>query len=339
MVSLSFTSPTTSSGVVVRVDPLFGYHRAPVEVLMSRAELVTVKRMERDIEVVGFGVPKSADAVEWRIEQSVAPSRTLDLSRRVLAQMQFLFETLGLFRVDPTFIVVGRSQKFINDTLESLDCFPNLVRTGGVHLMGATLCNRRVVVINLTGYFFLQRAGDTLTTAMETLPEPGLSRFNYKIADRNLSGLAHEWVHVARASSNDGRVAADEPAWVREGFAELMAGIARVLAFSPRMEYVDFHVIRLRKFVDWGRACPEPLRSYRDDSDLLAGCEYYLGAMAMEYLVSRMGGLPKVIDLFRRSAETLDFSRSFRATYGMSLDAFEARVDVYLRTVAALPGA
>ena len=55
------------------------------------------------------------------------------------------------------------------DVLESIDCFPNLVRTGGVHLMGATLCNRRVVVINLTGYFFLRSAGDRLTSALLAL--------------------------------------------------------------------------------------------------------------------------------------------------------------------------
>ncbi len=334
VVTLAFVP---SSAILVRVDPLFGYHRAPVRVLMTRAEAVTVDRMQRSVVTNAIGIPRTAASVEWLIEPSAVPSRTLDLSRKVLARLQFLFEDLGLTRADRTFVVVGRSQKFINETLESVDCFPNLVRTGGVHLMGAAVCNRRVIVINLTGYFFLLRAGDALTSDMETKPEPRLSGFNYKIADRNISGLAHEWVHVARASAHDGRVAVDEPAWVREGFAELMAGIARVLAFAPRMDYLDFHVVRLRKFADWGRSCPQSLRRYREDSDLLAGCEYYLGAVAMEYLVAQLGGLPKVIELFRASAEGLNFGRAFRETYGISLDAFEARADAYLRRIADLP--
>ena len=287
--------------------------------------------------VSSLRVPDTAKSVTWRIEPSALDSRTLALSRQVLARLQFLLEDLGLVRVAPTYIVVARSQAFINEVLESIDCFPNLVRTGGVHLMGATLCNRRVVVINLTGYFFLRSAGDRLTSALESAPEPDIRRLDYRIADRNISGLAHEWVHIARASANDGRVAADEPAWVREGFAELLAGVARVLTFPARMDYVDFHVVRLRKFADWRRTCAEPLRRYRDDSDLLAGCEYYLGALAMEYLVARMGGLAKVITLFRRSAETLDFSTSFFVTYGMTLDNFERRMDVYLGDIATLP--
>lgn len=327
-------------GVVVRVDPAFGVHPAVVAVRMTRDERRTVAMMTAETTRLGvssLGVPRTATSIEWKIEPSAVGSRTLALSRQVLARLQFLLEDLGLVRVAPTYIVVARSQAFINDVLESIDCFPNLVRTGGVHLMGATLCNRRVVVINLTGYLFLLSAGDRLTSTLESAPEPAIRNVNYKIADRNISGLAHEWVHIARASANDGRVAPDEPAWVREGIAELLAGVARVLAFAARMDYVDFHVVRLRKFADWRRTCTEPLRRYRADSDLLAGCEYYLGTLAMEYLVARMGGLAKVITLFRRSAETLDFSRSFLATYGMTLENFETRMDFYLGGIAALP--
>lgn len=330
-------------GVIIRVTPAFGAHREVVEVRTTRAERRVIELMTRSIESYRGAVassllaPRTAAAVVWRVESSAISSRTLQLSRQVLAQLQFLFESLGLVRADRTYVVVGRTQQFINDTLEELDCFPNLVRTGGVHLMGATLCNRRVIVLNLTGYFFLRRAGDLLTTAMESRPEPLFGKVDYRIADRNISGLAHEWVHVARASANDGTVPADEPAWVREGFAELMAGVARVLTFPSRMDYSVFHVVRIRKFADWERSCAEPLRRYREDAELLAGCEYYLGAVAMEYLVATMGGLPKAIELFRRSAELLSFSRAFRETYGESLDSFEQRADAYVRAIAALP--
>lgn len=340
LISVPFTA---EKGVIIRVTPAFGAHPEVVEVRTTRAERNVIGLMTRSIDTYRGTIassllaPRTATSVVWKVESSASSSRTLQLSRQVLAQVQFLFESLGLIRADRTYVVVGRTQQFINDTLEGLDCFPNLVRTGGVHLMGATVCNRRVIVLNLTGYFFLRRAGDVLTTALESRAEPNLGRVDYRIADRNISGLAHEWVHVARASANDGQVAPDEPAWVREGFAELMAGVARVLTFPSRMNYSVFHVVRIRKFTDWEGLCPEPLRRYREDADLLAGCEYYLGAVAMEYLVATKGGLPKAIELFRRSAELLSFSKAFRETYGESFDSFEQRADAYARAIAALP--
>ena len=327
----------TGRNTIVTVDPAFGSHSTPVRIFMTSAELATVRRMPAEISSSGLGVATTAAAARWMVESTAVGSETLELSRRVLDRLQALFERLGLVRVDATYVVIGRTQKFINDSLASLECYPNLVRTGGVHLMGASLCNRRVIVINLTGYFFLRRAGDELTTAMEALAEPPINSLNYRIADRNISGLAHEWAHVARASATDGLVAPDEPAWMREGFAELMAGIARVHTFPKRMSYLGFHVVRLRKFADWGHYCTEPLRRYRQDSDFLAGCEYYLGALSVEYLVARMGGLGTLVELLKKSSELMNFERAFRIVYGMSLDTFETRMDSYLRAIADLP--
>lgn len=336
---LTFTSTAflRSRNVAVSVDPVIGRHVAPVRVLMTREEYATVRRMGRGISESAVGVPSTARSAVWFVEPSARGSETLEYSQAVLRQVQLLFEQLGLVRMSRTNIVVARTQRYINETLAALDCYPNLVRTGGVHLMGESICNRRVIVINLTGYFFLRSAGDELTERMESLPEPAFNKLNYRIADRNISGLAHEWAHIARASATDGIVAPDEPAWMREGFAEVMAGIARVRAFSARMSYATFHVVRLRKFADWGSFCTEPLRRYRVDSDFFAGCEYYLGALAVEYLVARMGGLDALVELFRASAESLDFPAAFRATYGMTLDAFERRMDPYLRAIADLP--
>lgn len=301
---------------------------------MTRDEFESVNLIVDKLSVSALGVPVTAGAARWIIEPSASSSRVLAISRRNLLYLQLLLESLGLMRVDTAHIVIGRSQKFLTDSLARLGCFPNLARTGGVHLMGSSLCNRSVIVINLTGYFFLRKVGDKLTTAMETLPEPGLWTVDYRIADRNLSGLAHEWAHIARASATGGFVPRDEPAWVREGFAEVMAGIAQSLSYPRRYSYVDFHVIRLRKFSNWGRYCRQPLREYRANSAQLAGCEYYVGALAVEYLIARMGGLERLIALFRNASESMNFRTAFRTTYGVSLGAFEKSIDGYLRAIA-----
>jgi hypothetical protein len=334
---LGATAFARSDTVLVGADPVLGRHVAPVNVLMTREEFATVRRMGREISALAGGAPPALPTVEWLVESSARGNRTLEFSQAVLRRAQVLFEQLGLVRLGRTHIVIARTQRFINESLALLDCYPNLVRTGGVHLMGEAVCNRSVIVINLTGYYFLRSTGDVLTERMESLPEPAFNRLNYRIADRNISGLAHEWAHVVRASATDGVVAPDEPAWMREGFAEVMAGIARVQAFSPRMSYATFHVVRLRKFANWGDSCGASLGRYRVESDFFAGCEYYLGALAVEYLIARMGGLVAIATLFREAARSRDFSGAFRATYGMSLGAFEQRMDAYLSSIAELP--
>jgi hypothetical protein len=331
------TAFARSGNVVVTVDPFLGRRVGQVSVVMTREEQTTVRRMEREISAYAVGAPPVSLTAEWLIESAARDSRTLGFSQAVLRRAQVLFEKFGLVRLSRTYIVIARTQRFINETLAALDCYPNLVRTGGVHLMGEAVCNRSVIVINLTGYYFLRSAGDVLTERMESLPEPAFNRLNYRIADRNISGLAHEWAHIVRASATDGAVAADEPAWMREGFAEVMAGIARVQAFSTRMSYSTFHVVRLRKFADWGNFCTASLRRYRIVSDFFAGCEYYLGALAVEYLIAWMGGLTTLASLYRTASASLDFSQAFRSTYGMTLDAFEQRMDTYLRAIADLP--
>ena len=325
--------------VVVRVDPMLGRHSGEVRAALTREEFAVVRSMERRASVATAATaPATASAARWIIEPSAATSRTLALSREVLRELQLLVERLGLVRIVPINVVVGRSQRFINESLGALGCFPNLVRTGGIHLMGASVCNRSVIVINLTGYFFLRNASDQLTDDMATRREPPINRLDYRIAERNISGLAHEWAHVARASAIDGRVPTDEPAWFREGFAEIMSGIATVRAFADRTSYTTFHVVRLRKFTDWGSICTESLRRYRSDSEFYAGCEYYIGALAVEYLIARMGGLDRLVKLLKRASVIMDFHRAFQSTYGMSIDDFERRMDVYLQKIAAIPG-
>ena len=339
MVCVVFVSTAfaRSGNVAVSVDPLLGRRVGQVRVLMTHEEWTTVRRMKREISAYVVGAPSASPTAQWLIESSARDSTTLEYSQTVLRRAQALFERFGLVRLSRIYIVIARTQRFINETLAALDCYPNLVRTGGVHLMGEAICNRSVIVINLTGYYFLRSVGDVLTERMESLPEPAFDRLNYRIADRNISGLAHEWAHIMRASATDGVVVPDEPAWMREGFAEVMAGIARVQAFSTRMSYSTFHVVRLRKFADWGNFCSASLHRYRVESDFFAGCEYYLGALAVEYLIARMGGLDTLASLYRKAAASRDFSQAFRSTYGMTLDAFEQRMETYLRAIADLP--
>lgn len=330
--------PARGQGIAVRIEPGFGRHNGTVRVLMTRDELETIRLLEDQIAASSVSAaPETARAAKWIIEPSAVGSRTLDFSRRALTSLQAWFERIGLVRVDQIYIVIGRTQRFINESLASIGCAPNLSRTGGIHLMGSSLCSRTAIVINLTGYFFLHSINDVLTPQMEVMAEPPLASIDYRIADRNLSGLAHEWSHIARASATRGLVPSDEPAWIREGFAELMAGIARVHAFPKRLSYVDFHVIRLRKFTDWGPYCRASLREYRADSNLLGGCEYYVGPLAVEYLIARMDGPEKLVALFQKASELMNFKRAFRIIYGLSLDAFEKQVARYLREIAELP--
>ena len=337
MMSTGFTS-ASSDRVVVRVDPKLGRHVGTLRIFMTRAELRTVQLMERQAStvLVPDGFPAGL-AARWFIEPSARDSTTLAISREALVKLQALFENVGLVRTTRTNIVIGRTQQFINESLDAIGCKPNLARTGGIHLMGSSLCDRGAIVINLTGYFFLHSIGDKLTDAMESWSEPRLDTLDYRIVARNLSGLAHEWAHVARTSATGGLVPTDEPAWLREGFAEVMAGIALVRLLGDRFTYTDFHVTRLRTFTDWGSVCREPLSAYQKDSKYLAGCEYYVGPLAVEYLIARMGGLLKFVALFHTASRLGNFARAFRMTYGMSISAFERKFDSYVRPIALLP--
>ena len=345
-VAFGATAMTANDGTptvrTVTVDPAFGRHVGAVRVAMTADELSTVRRMTQiaanpvggSMDESTLGVPGVAQLATWYVEDSAIDSRTLILSRKVLASIQQLLATVGLVRIEPTAIVVARTQDYINDTLSSIGCRPDLSRTSGLHLMGEIVCNRHVIVINLTGYFFLVSEGDLLTPELESRREPAMRSTDYRIADRNISGLAHEWAHIARVSLTGGLVAADEPVWFGEGMAELLTGLAKVRAFPSRMSYSTFHVVRLRKFADWGRVCGGSLRDYRRAT--ASGCEYHLGAMAVEYLVARMGGLSKLIDLIRASSRTLEFAVAFRSVYGVSLSSFERTVDAYLAPIGRL---
>ena len=319
---------------VDRVTVPYGNTPSPVRVRLTPDEDRVIASMQALIDrrpVIGYD---SSRILTWVIEPSARSSTTLAMSRRILNTLQQIFDSNDFRDTLATTVVVGRSQRFLRQAVESRGCVPDLRRTNDIFLMASAVCNRRFIVINLTGYFFLTSATQSITAALERRREPPIARTSTFIVDRNLSGLAHEWAHIARAASGSGAIQPGEPAWMREGFAELMSGIARVQTFRDKMTFKSFHVLRLRKFADWTSRCTEPLRRYRGDTELLNGCEYYVGPLAVELLVADYGGLPSLLRLWETSNLRLDFEDAFESVYGMTLSYFETVADSYISAIA-----
>lgn len=312
----------------VTVKAPYGYSAGRISVRLSDSEWRIIKRLEpltRLPEVIE-NLPQQT--ITWKIEESALTSPTLQLGMRALQDTRKIFGLLGV-QEEPVTVVVGRTQKFIKSQLATLNCFPNTESTNGVFVMGAAVCGYKIIVINLTGYFFYRSVGQRITSAMETRAEPRIANFPYLIIDRNVSGLSHEWVHIVRGAMAEGYVPPDEPAWFREGLAEIVAGIARASSFTNRLNYLGFHVIRIRKFSAWPSRCLLPLKSYRQTGQTVSGCEYLRGATALELLLSYHGGLKKIVSLYRDLVETNDFTESFKRNYGFSLSSFEKTADRY----------
>jgi hypothetical protein len=319
---------------VVTIKPTYGYSVSPLRIRFSRSEIQITNRLQWLATKWIPENPVLPMPTYFLIEPSAENSTTIRLGRQAMEAVASLLTRP--FDPEPTrtYVVIGRTQEFLKSQLARVGCFPDLTSTNGLHLMGATLCNRQVIVINLSGYLFLRTRGQILTPLMETMNEPPISATSYLIADRNISGLAHEWVHATRALISRGFVPDNEPAWMREGLAEVLSGMARVKASQGRMTYRDFHAIRLRKFIKWPTSCTESTSAYRDNSSILGGCEYHRGAVAVELLIANYGGINKVIELYNDASITGDFFASFRNTYGMSIRNFELRADRYANYIS-----
>lgn len=203
---------------------------------------------------------------------------------------------------------------------ESISAIPNRDPTGDA-----------VIVSNVTGYLFLLRPDQRVTAAMEARVEPPLSRLNFRVAARNSSALAHEWVHFFRMAGLGGRVAPDEPLWFAEGFAEFWAAIAKVKHYGDDDAIVKSHIVRLRDFFDWERQCPGPLRTYRMDQG--NSCHYHLGMLAIEFLVANHGGLEATSELFAIDGTIPTFAEGFQRVFGIGLEEFEREADGYIETI------
>ena len=326
-----------SENISLVITPGFGAYIAPLIATMTPAEMRIINKAQEQVISVSVVKPLSARIVTWYIEPSAVNSPTVKLARRTLLGTQAMFEGLGIFEAKATSIVIGRTQKFLRETVTKLGCYPNLSRTWDQHLMGSSLCSDTIIVMNLSGYLFLTTPGQVVTREMETRPEPPIALQSYLLVHRNIAGLSHEWAHSVRTLMAGGEVPVGEPAWMREGFAEMVSGLARVKAFPARTSYADFHALKIHMFSNWASRCKLSLRAYAQNSDILAGCEYYKGLIAVEILLSDFGGLAKLMKLYKDTSVLRTFEASFLTNYGMTLPEFEVLADQYINDIAEIP--
>jgi len=329
--------PRPERSVTVSVTPPYGAWPRGLSTTFSLQEARIVRDLQGVVDVLSETeeVPRAVEYVNWHIEPSAEASPLLALARRSLLETQLLFERAGVLEVQRTDIVVGRTQAFLRSTVRSLGCNPDLSRTGGAYLMGASLCGNTVITVDLTGLIFLVRAGQQLAPWMEAAPEPPLASLPYQVVDRAVAVLSHEWAHAVRFVAAGATQPPGEPFWFREGFAEWVALASRVRAFEPGMSYLDAHAIRLHLFSNWPSRCSTDFAAYRLRGSVAGGCEYYLGLLAVELLVFRYGGFARIVDVYRHAASGTPFAASFRAVYGVSLSAFESESSEYILGVAA----
>lgn len=318
----------------VTVRPPLGSYAAPLRVYVTRQEFEMARRLEAlTARPVTSPFPTAAE-VRWWIEPSAVLSPTLVRQHRVWNALQWMVERYAQVReswhVD---LIVGRSQHYIRDALERIGCRPDLSSFDGVVPMGATVCNRTVIILNLTGFLFLRRSSQSLTAEMEARPEPSLRSQPYLIVERNNLALAHEWVHVLRSAIIGSVIREGDPIWFREGYAHVMSLIARSKASRMQIDYVNAHVISLRYDPRQLAYCPGSLARYRTSESMVHGCSYTLGALAMEYLFSYYGGIARLMTMFRLTNDGVTFSDAFAHVYGISLAEFERRADGFIRNV------
>lgn len=319
---------------IVTIKPPYGFYVAPIRVRLSKSEVDIIRRLQNLAINWESASPPPVNLIRWRIEPAAANSQTVALGIEAFHAARAFLSVPFNDATKSIVVVIGRTQAYLRQQVNLLGCQPNLALYEGEYIMGATICNRSVIVINLTGYLFLRYLGQPITMTMEQKPEPPISATSYILVDRNISGLAHEWTHVARNRLTDGFIPDNEPAWFREGLAEVVSGISRVKASQGRMTYLHFHVIRMRKFSNWPNSCGANLSTFRDNSKAPGGCEYLRGASAVELLLANYGGLPRIVSMYSHMRESGDFFSSFSHTYGMTLPQFEARADNYARYIS-----
>jgi hypothetical protein len=278
--------------------------------------------------------PLIGNGLRWKIEPAAVNSPTLALAMKALYAARSILSIPMNESTLPITIIVGRTQEFIRQQVNALGCQPQLALYQGQYIMGATICNRSVIVINLTGYFFIRSLTQKITSTLEQKKEPAISATSYIIVGRNISALAHEWTHVARNRLTDGFVPGNEPAWFREGLAEVISGLSLVRSTNNRLNYTHFHVIRLRKFANWYDTCGSRLSKFRANNSVPSICEYLRGASAAELLIANYGGIPKIVNLYKHMRQSGDFFASFKLTYGMTVGQFEARADNLARYIS-----
>lgn len=320
-------------GRYVSVRPTVGAPAAAFRIFLTSSETEVIRSMNLELSHTRALPVRRGTPPRFHVEPVARGSALLARQRRVLAELQRVMWALDPAGADwAVHVVVGRTQAYLKSTLRRLGCTPDLSANGGILEMGAALCGRHFLASNLTGYLFLRSPADALTARMESRPEPAEKRTPFLVELRNLSGLAHEWAHIHRIAANNGASLRGEPAWFREGLAEMWAGVAIVNTHRD-MTYAGWHAMRLRRFMSWGDRCSSGLGSLRASVAVTNGCEYFLGPLAVELLIARHGGLEKLLELFRSSRDGRDFAADFSGVYGIQLVEFESEADTYIEQI------
>lgn len=320
---------------IVTVNPPFGAYPANLRIRITPREAEVIAGIRRETRDFGSINHSTHNLLTWHIEPGVEESPTFILARLALFSLQRMLESYGVLEGQATHIVVGRTQSYLAETVNFLGCSADLSSTFGQYFMGSTLCGSKVLVMNLTGYLILDSLRP-ITREDELQTEPLISTTPYLVVDRNTSGLAHEWAHSVRAVVAGGSPPAGEPIWLGEGLAEFAAGLARVNAYFPELTFAELHVMKVRLFADWPYLCSTDLSFYETSARRLNNCEYILGFLAVELLVSNYGGLTNILRTYREVAKGIGFREAFHGVYGLTISEFEDRAGDYIRTVAAI---
>lgn len=332
----SHRSSSFPQGRWVTIDPPLGRVDRPITEFLTNGEIEVVGHVQRMVNLISLTKSSAFEGYDlrWHVEKSVSGSQMFRIQKKVVVALDtVLARTSPFMRTWPTDIVIARSQSFIRAELDRVGCSPDLSAWNGTVLMAAALCNRHMLVSNLTGLLFIVHAEQKITPQLERRREPPLAQIPYRVVLRGSTALAHEYVHAWRAAGQLGVVREDEPAWFSEGFAEFWAGIAKVLAYRGTVNYETQHVVRLRDFYDWAQSCTKPLSSYRSYSVLNNSCEYHVGTLAVEYLYSRYSSLQTTLDTFARSASYPTFAEGFYAAFGITLEQFESEASGYVAQI------
>ena len=342
MVSSSFggvaDAAATARTTRVSVKPPYGQATRPVSVRVSPLEKKVVASMQRISNVYSKRIttpPVLAVSVSetWFVEDAAKNSPMLLLAKKSLAATQKALDSEGGAVNYSVSIVVGRTQDFIANTVKSIGCTQDISTPKYRIVMGGTICGRAVIVMNLTGYLSITKAGQVITDELERRIEPTIAMTPFKVVNRGVSSLAHEWAHVSRAVVANNMVAANEPKWIQEGFAEVMSGVGMVNAVGSKMSYQQWHVLRIRNFSNWQTACAINFELNRVLPVVITNCVYDIGAIGVEYLLAQYGGVGKLMAVYQDQVGTQDFLVSFEKVYGISLGNFEAAATVYAKSL------
>ena len=322
----------------VSVKPPYGQSARPVSVRVSPLEKKVVASMQRLSNVYAQKISEASVlavsvAETWFVEEAAKNSPMLVLARKSLAATQKTLDSEGGAVDYSVSIVVGRTQDFIAETVKSIGCTQDISTPKYRIVMGGTICGRSVIVMNLTGYLSITKAGQVITDELERRLEPTIAMTPFKVVNRGVSSLAHEWAHVSRAVVADNKVAANEPKWIQEGFAEVMSGVGMVNAAGSKMTYQQWHVLRIRNFSNWQTACAVNFELNRVLPVVVTNCVYDIGAIGVEFLLAQYGGIGKLMAVYVDQVGTQDFLVSFEKVYGLSLGNFEAAATTYAKSL------